>query len=82
MQTFREAIIHKCAPQDYHYPVAAARDKALDIFDAIDFPSLLMKLPSLDQVSMIKTTESKQNLAPLPKLKPVKSSTHHIFAIT
>ena len=48
VQQIREVTIHKCEPQVYHYPLAAAREKALETFEAIDFPSLLTKLPSLE----------------------------------
>ena len=65
----------------YHYPLAAARDEALETFDALDFPSLIMRLPSLEQVSMIGASKSEQDTPPLPKLKPPKPSDQPIFPL-
>ena len=75
VRTIREVTIHKCEPQVYHNPLVVARDKALETFDATDFPLLITELPALDQVSMIGATRSEQQQTPpLPKLKPPKPS--------
>ena len=51
VQTVRKVAIHICDLQEFHFPLAAARDQALQTFEPFDLPGLLMKLPSLDQVN-------------------------------
>ena len=74
VQQIREVAIHKCEPQRYHYPLAAAREKALEIFDSTAFPDVVAKLPPLEQYEKIGAVKDSAPSTSPPKLKPPNAS--------
>ena len=75
----REVLIHKCEPQVYHYPLAAAREENLETFESQDWPSILEKLPRLDQIKNVGITKEQPPPSTLPKCKPPQPNRRNVF---
>ena len=64
IQAVREVTLHKCEPQKFHFPLANARERALEKFETLDIPSLISCLPTVEQAERIGVLKSSPDADP------------------
>ena len=64
IQSVREVTLHKCEPQRFIFPLAAAREQALEKFETLDIPSHIEKLAPADQLERTGVLKSSSDADP------------------
>ena len=60
----REITLHKYEPQRFNFPLAAAREQALEKFETLDIPSHIEKLAPADQLERAGVLKSSSDADP------------------